>query len=127
MPEYRYSRDHAWVTLEQGKARVGISDFAQAELGEITFVELPRVGKQVNKDMPVCAMDSLKSSSEVYAPLSGTVAEVNLRLPDQANLINQDPRGEGWLFVLDMPEVGSSSEYDALMSEDEYRRYIEGV
>lgn len=124
MPEYRYSRDHAWVTMEQGKARVGISDFAQAELGEITFVELPPVGKQVNKDMPVCAMDSLKSSSEVYAPLSGTVAEVNLRLPDQANLINQDPRGEGWLFVL---EAGSSSEYDALMSEDEYRRYIEGV
>jgi glycine cleavage system H protein len=124
MPEYRYSRDHIWVSLQDGKVRVGISELAQAELGEVTFIELPLVGMQVKKDMPVCAMDSLKSSSEVYAPVSGTIAEVNLRLREEAGLINRDPLGEGWLFVLEME---SSSEYGALMSGEEYARYIEGI
>jgi glycine cleavage system H protein len=124
MAEYRYSRDHTWASLEQKTVRVGISDLAQAELGEITFVELPPVGKEVEKDTPVCAMDSLKSSSEVYAPVSGKVVEVNLRLPEQPGLINRDPKGNGWLFVL---EIESLAEYEALMSEEEYLRYIEGI
>ena len=124
MAEYRYSRDHTWATLAQNRVRVGISDLAQAELGEITFIELPAVGKQVEKDTPVCAMDSLKSSSEVYAPVSGKVVEVNLGLPEQPDLINRDPKGKGWLLVL---EVDSVTEYEALMSEEEYLRYIEGI
>jgi glycine cleavage system H protein len=124
MAEYRYSRDHTWATLEAGKVRVGISDLAQAELGEITFVELPPVGRRVDKDMPACAMDSLKSSSEVYAPVSGTIVEVNTSLSGEAGLINQDPRGAGWLFVM---EIDSDSEYRTLMSEEEYLRYIEGI
>ena len=124
MAEYRYSRDHTWASLEQKKVRVGISDLAQAELGEITFVELPAVGKGVEKDTPVCAMDSLKSSSEVYSPVSGKVVEVNPLLPEQPDLINRDPKGKGWLFVL---EIDSVSEYETLMSEEEYLRYIEGI
>lgn len=124
MPDYRYSRDHAWAILEQGRVRVGLSDLAQSELGEITFIELPPPGRRVEKDTPVCAMDSLKSSSEVYAPVGGTVAEVNLRLPEQANLINRDPLGEGWIFVL---KIDSTAEYETLMSEEEYLRYIAGV
>lgn len=124
MPDYRYSRDHAWAILEQGRVRVGLSDLAQSELGEITFIELPAPGRRVEKDTPVCAMDSLKSSSEVYAPVGGTVAEVNLRLPEQANLINRDPLGEGWIFVL---KIDSTAEYETLMSEEEYLRYIAGV
>lgn len=124
MPDYRYSRDHAWAILEQGRVRVGLSDLAQSELGEITFIELPAPGRRVEKDTPVCAMDSLKSSSEVYAPVGGTVAEVNLRLPEQANLINRDPLGEGWIFVL---KIESTAEYETLMSEEEYLRYIAGV
>jgi glycine cleavage system H protein len=124
VPDYRYSRDHAWAILEQGRVRVGLSDLAQSELGEITFIELPAPGRRVEKDTPVCAMDSLKSSSEVYAPVGGTVAEVNLRLPEQANLINRDPLGEGWIFVL---KIDSTAEYETLMSEEEYLRYIAGV
>ena len=123
MAAERYSRDHAWVRLEGRRARVGLTDFAQQELGEMAFVELPPLGKTVRTGEPVCAVDSLKSTSEVYAPVSGTILEVNTKLsPDGgARLVNSDPQGEGWLFVL---EPSDSAELDLLMSLEQYLAYV---
>jgi glycine cleavage system H protein len=122
---YRYTRDHAWVLVEGTRALVGISDFAQKELGDVAYVALPRVGQALKRGGVACTVDSLKSSSEIYAPLSGTVVEANpaLQRGDGALAINADPLGEGWLFAL---ELADPSELELLLSEAEYARYVEG-
>ncbi len=120
-----YSRDHAWVLTEGGRARVGISDFAQAELGDIAYVELPAAGLRVRRGDVACTVDSLTSSSEIYAPVSGTVVEANALLSAEENcrLVNSDPLGEGWLFVIEMSEPG---ELDSLLPEADYERLVRG-
>ncbi len=122
---YLYTRDHIWVLVTGTHARVGVSDFAQAELGEIAYVELPAAGTRVSRGDVVCTVDSLKSSSEIYAPVSGTVIEANPSLATEEGcaLINADPLGEGWIFGLEMSDP---SELGLLLSEKEYARYIEG-
>jgi glycine cleavage system H protein len=122
---HRYTKDHAWVLAEGTRARVGISDFAQKELGDVAYVALPRAGQALKRGEPACTVDSLKSSSEIYAPLSGTVVEANVALQrgDGARTINADPLGEGWLFAI---ELADPSELELLLSEAEYARYIEG-
>jgi glycine cleavage system H protein len=122
---YRYTRDHAWVLVEGTRARVGISDFAQKELGDVAYVALPRPGQALRKGEPACNVDSLKSSSEIYAPLSGPVVEANTALEkgEGARAVNADPLGAGWLFTM---EVADPSELDGLLSEAEYSRYVEG-
>jgi glycine cleavage system H protein len=122
---YLYTKDHAWVLVMGNIARVGLSDFAQKELGEIAYVELPEVGKKVLRGDVVCAVDSLKSSSEIYAPVSGTVREVNKNLSEEGGrgLINKDPLGEGWIFSLEMSDP---SECNLLLSDKDYRSYIQG-
>lgn len=124
MTELLYTRDHAWVLAEAGRARVGISEFAQEELGEVAFVQLPEVGRRVRQGEAVCSVDSLKSASEIYAPVSGTIVEVNGRLlrEDRVGDINQDPLGRGWLFVVQMSDPG---ELEGLLDQSQYRRYIE--
>lgn len=123
MPEIHYSRDHTWVREDGDRVRVGMSDFAQEELGEIAFVELPAEGRSVNRGEPVCSIDSLKSTSEIYAPISGTVAEVNRELAteEHCGLINSDPLGKGWLFALEPSDRG---ELGDLLSSSEYERYL---
>lgn len=123
MPEALYSRDHTWIRDEGSRFRVGISDFAQSELGEIAFVELPEEGLEVNQGDPVCSIDSLKSTSEIYAPISGTVVEVNhpVATEESCGLINSDPLGEGWLFAI---EPRNRQELDGLLSQSEYERYL---
>jgi glycine cleavage system H protein len=118
-----YSRDHQWALREGKHIRVGISDFAQQELGEIAYVELPPIGKVVSAGEAVCSIDSLKSSSEIYSPAGGTVVEVNniLRHEEQCAIINEDPLGKGWLFVL---ELKTMAELDGLLSLAEYQRFI---
>ena len=118
-----YSRDHQWALSEGKCIRVGISDFAQAELGEIAYIELPPIGKVVSAGEAVCSIDSLKSSSEIYSPAGGTVVEVNniLRHEEQCIIINEDPLGEGWLFVLELKTI---DELDDLLSFAEYQRFI---
>ena len=120
-----YTKDHTWVLAEGARARVGISDFAQAELGDIAYVELPVVGGRVSRGEVACTVDSLKSSSEIYSPVSGTVVESNAVLSSEKNcaLVNSDPLGKGWLFVIEMSEPG---ELDGLLPEPEYRKYVEG-
>ena len=122
MAEYLYSRDHQWALREGDRLRVGISDFAQKELGEIAFVELPPLGKNVKQGDPVCSIDSLKSTSEIYAPVSGTVVEVNRALESEqgATAINKDPLGEGWIFILQMADP---SQLGALMDPDSYTAF----
>lgn len=118
-----YTRDHVWVDIQGTRARAGLSAFAQEELGEIAYVELPAVGGVVRRGEPVCTIDSLKSSTEVYAPLSGTIVEVNGRLASDegCRLINSDPLGEGWIFSL---EMSSDAEKADLLSEKDYLEYL---
>jgi glycine cleavage system H protein len=122
---YLYTKDHAWVLVEGTKARVGISDFAQKELGDIAYVELPAVGKKMLRGDVACTVDSLKSSSEIYAPVSGTVIEVNTSLSEEGGcgLINKDPLGSGWIFSLEMSDP---SECNLLLSDKDYQSYIQG-
>jgi len=125
MPVYRYTKDHVWVLVEGTRARIGISDFAQKELGDIAYVALPRPGQVLTRGEVACSVDSLKSSSEIYAPLSGTVVEAHAALEkgEEARTINSDPLGQGWLFCV---ELSDPSEVELLLSETQYARYIEG-
>jgi glycine cleavage system H protein len=120
-----YTKDHTWVEAAGTRARVGISDFAQAELGDIAYVELPQRGARVLRGEVVCTVDSLKSSSEIYAPVSGVVADVNAVLSSEENctLVNRDPLGEGWLVVIEMQD---QEELNLLLSEEAYASYTRG-
>ena len=124
MAELYYSRDHAWVRVEGHGAVVGISEFARSELGEVSYVELPPPGKRLQRGEAACSIDSLKSASDVYAPVSGTVTEVNALLEDEKGcaLIDTDPLGKGWLFAL---TVDDPAELADLLSAEGYRRYLE--
>jgi len=124
MAEYLYSEDHEWVLRENDRVRVGISEFAQSELGEIAFVELPEVGMRVKRGEAVCSIDSLKSTSEIYAPVTGTVVQINEPLSDEkgCSIINTDPLGRGWLFILEMSDP---EELDELLPGEAYERYLE--
>ena len=121
-----YTKDHTWVEAEGLRARVGISDFAQSELGDIAYVELPSLGAQVQRGEVVCTVDSLKSSSEIYAPVSGVVADVNSLLGTEQNcaLVNRDPQGEGWLVLIEMQDT---EELKLLLAEEEYAAYTRGA
>jgi glycine cleavage system H protein len=121
-----YTKDHTWVDADGLRARVGISDFAQAELGDIAYVQLPVPGARVQRGEVVCTVDSLKSSSEVYAPVSGIIAEVNSLLDTEQNcaLVNRDPLGEGWLVVI---EMAGTEELELLLAEKEYDAYTRGA
>ena len=122
----RYTKDHSWVDIQGNRARVGLSDFAQSELGEIAYVQLPREGLAVARGDVVGTVDSLKSSSEIYAPVSGTVVEVNSELGSEKNasLVNRDPLGKGWLVVIEMNNPGEASD---LLAEEEYLAYTRGA
>ena len=120
-----YTKDHTWVLAEGTRARVGISDFAQKELGDIAYVELPHIGSRLRRGEVACTVDSLKSSSEIYAPVSGTVVEVNDSLCSEENcgLINREPLGGRWLVLLEMSDP---RELALLLPEKEYDSYIRG-
>jgi glycine cleavage system H protein len=118
----RYLETHEWVRLENGTARVGISDFAQDELGDVVFVELPSEGDTLSQEADFGVIESIKAVSDLYAPVSGTVAAVNDRLVDEPELVNEDPFGDGWMLEL---EDVDESELDGLLSPDAYRQQIE--
>ena len=120
----RYSREHEWVMVEGDSTGViGISDFAQNELGDVVFVEAPELGEKISKDDPFGAVESVKAVSDLYAPVSGTVIEVNDTLPETPELINEDPYGEGWIIKVSLSDV---DELDDLMNAEEYEEYCEG-
>ncbi len=119
--ELRYSKEHEWVKNEGEKVRIGISDFAQAELGDIVFVELPEVGDTITLDEPFGSVESVKTVSELYAPLSGTVVEVNGDLDDNPEYVNESPYEKAWMIVV---EPSDSSEIDNLMTVEQYEEML---
>jgi glycine cleavage system H protein len=119
--DYLYSRDHEWVRVEGDTCVLGITEYAQEELGEIVFVELPEVGQSFNATDEVGTIESVKAVAEVYTPVSGEVLEVNASLEDEPELVNDDPHGDGWLVKL---RVESKSELGELMGAEQYEEYI---
>src|SRR3954468_13293405 len=103
--DLRYSKDHEWARLEDGRVRIGITDYAQDALGDVVFVQIPDVGARVAAGDSFSEVESTKSVSDIYAPISGTVAEVNLELSDAPQRVNEDPYGEGWLVVIEADDV----------------------
>ncbi len=120
----KYTKEHEWVRLEGETAVIGISEYAQEQLGEIVFVELPDTGKQLDKGAEACVIESVKAASEVYAPASGEVTETNADLDAEPGKINEDATGEGWLFKITLSDPG---ELDDLMDEAAYKGYVEGL
>lgn len=117
-----YTEEHEWIGELNGHYVVGITDFAQSQLGDITYVELPDVGRSVEVAEEVAVVESVKAASDIYAPVSGKITEVNEALEDRPELINKDPLGEGWFFKLENVDV---IELDALMDVSAYRTYVE--
>jgi glycine cleavage system H protein len=121
--DLRYSEDHEWVRVEDGKARFGITDYAQDALGDVVFVQVPTVGSVVTRGASISEVESTKSVSDVYAPVSGTVVEANDALADAPQTINEDPYGEAWIAVV---ELSDPSELDQLLDAAAYRTLVEG-
>ena len=119
--ELRYSTDHEWVRVEESLVRIGITDFAQDALGDVVYVELPEVGVQVAQNASFAEVESTKSVSDIFAPVSGEIVEVNDALEDQPELVNEDPYGDGWICII---QVNSLDELDALMDADGYRAFV---
>ena len=115
-----FTKEHEWVRIEGGQATVGITDFAQGQLGDVVFVEVPAAGAQLRKGGEAAVVESVKAASDVYSPVSGTVTEGNQALVDDPSLVNSDPEGEGWFFKL---QVADNQELGELMSADQYRDY----
>ena len=121
--ELSYTKEHEWVRAEAGTARVGITDYAQDNLGDVVFVQLPEVGAVLEAGDVMGEIESTKSVSEIYAPVAGEVTEVNLALEDEPQLVNGDPYGEGWMVVLAPSDPGSVG---ALLDAEAYGALIEG-
>jgi glycine cleavage system H protein len=117
----KYSKEHEWVLVEGNIATIGITEFAQEELGDIVYVELPEVGEKIVKDDPFGAVESVKAVSDVYAPVSGTVLETNDVLADNPETINDDPYGDGWMIRV---ELSDQDDLKDLMDEVEYAEYV---
>lgn len=118
----RYLESHEWARQENGTVRVGISDFAQDELGDVVFVELPDTGDEVTVEEDFGVIESIKAVSDIYAPVSGTITAVNEALLDEPELVNEDPYGDGWMIEV---EVDDDSDLETLLSPDKYRDQIE--
>ena len=124
MSGLKYSKEHEWVRVEGDVGTVGISDYAQEQLGDVVYVELPEVGTTVAQNEEAAVVESVKAASEVYAPVSGEVVEVNQALEDDPALVNGDPTGEGWFLKL---RIGAPGELDGLMDEAAYAEYVSGL
>ena len=119
-----YTREHEWVRLEDGVAVCGISDYAQTQLGDVVFVELPEVGTHLAREAVAGVVESTKAANDVYAPVSGEVVAVNDRLEEEPNLVNESAEDQGWFFRLRLADEG---ELEELLDEDAYRAYVEEI
>ncbi|WP_243298905.1 glycine cleavage system protein GcvH [Bacillus litorisediminis] len=119
--DLRYTKEHEWVKLEGDKVRIGITDFAQSELGDIVFVELPEVGDEITANDPFGSVESVKTVSELYAPISGKVVEVNEELSDSPEFVNESPYEKAWMIVV---ELSNPSEVEELMTAEQYEEMI---
>lgn len=120
--ELKYTKTHEWVISRGGSAVVGITDFAQQELTDVVFVELPELGRQVEAGGECAVVESVKAASDIYSPLSGKIVKVNERLNDEPQLLNSDPYGDGWIVEIEPADL---SELDKLMTADQYQKTVE--
>ncbi|MDR4889461.1 glycine cleavage system protein GcvH [Bacillus timonensis] len=119
--DLRYSEEHEWVKVEGDKVRIGITDFAQSELGDIVFVELPEVGDEIQADEPFGSVESVKTVSELYAPISGKVVEINEDLDDSPEFVNESPYEKAWMIVI---EPANAGDVENLMTAEQYEEMI---
>jgi glycine cleavage system H protein len=122
MSTLRFTKDHEWVRLDGDLAVIGITDYAQSQLGDVVYVELPEIGRRVGQGNEAAVVESVKAASEVYAPVSGEVAEVNEALAADPAMVNADPMGDGWFLKL---RLDDPKELDGLMDEEAYKRLVE--
>ena len=120
--DLRYSEEHEWVSVDGEIATVGISDFAQQQLGDVVFVELPDVGRAVERGAEIAVVESVKAASEIYAPLSGEVVEINEALTNEPAKVNESPEGDGWFFKM---RLADAAEVDELMDAAAYKTFID--
>uniref|UniRef100_UPI003BACE54E glycine cleavage system protein GcvH n=1 Tax=Stappia sp. TaxID=1870903 RepID=UPI003BACE54E len=120
----RFTEDHEWITVDGDVATVGITDYAQSQLGDVVFVELPDVGRKLKKGDEAAVVESVKAASEVYAPLDGEVVEANDSLADEPGTVNEDPEGAAWFVKIRLSE---KSQLDSLMDEAAYKAHVEGL
>lgn len=120
----RYTREHEWVRVDGGIGTVGITGYAEGQLGDVVFVELPAAGKHLAKGEQAAVVESVKAASEIYSPIGGEVVEVNQDLEDRPGMVNEDAMGAGWFFTL---EIDDMEELDDLMDEAAYKEYIRGI
>ena len=125
VPEgYLYTRDHEWIKAEGNVITIGVTDYGQKKLREVVYVELPTVGQKVEEGEAIATLESVKASAEVYTPASGKVIEVNSKLVDSPELVNDDPYGDGWIAKIELEE---ERKFEDLMEPDEYRKYLEDL
>ncbi len=117
-----YTREHEWVRIEDGVAVCGITDYAQSQLGDVVYVELPEVGAEIARDGEAAVVESTKAASDVYAPVGGTVVGVNGRLEESPDLVNESAEDQGWFFRMEIDDEG---ELDELMDEEGYQAFVE--
>jgi glycine cleavage system H protein len=117
----RFTKDHEWLRLEGQTATIGITEHAQGQLGDLVFVELPKVGKELRQGEPAAVVESVKAAADVYAPISGTIIEINEAIVNEPEVVNSDPMGRGWFFKL---KVSDPSQFDALMDKESYQAML---
>jgi len=122
--EFRYTKDHEWIKVEGDEALVGITDFAQHQLGDIIFVELPEAGKELAVHQSLGVVESVKSVSDIFSPVAGKVVAVNEALAQAADLLNKDPHGQGWIVRL---KIKDKKELEGLMKAADYEKFLEGL
>ena len=119
-----YTRDHEWIKVEGNVITIGVTDYGQKKLREVVYVELPTIGQRVEEGEAIATLESVKASAEVYTPASGKVIEVNSKLVDSPELVNDDPYGDGWIAKIELEEERG---FEDLMEPDEYRKYLEDL
>ncbi|HDN59775.1 MAG TPA: glycine cleavage system protein GcvH [Candidatus Marinimicrobia bacterium] len=119
--DLKYTNDHEWVKVDGDTAIVGITDYAQSELGDIVYIELPEVGREVSKGDPAATIEAVKTVADVYSPLSGEVIEVNEKLKDATEIVNKDPYGDGWMFKI---RIKDKDELNELLTAEDYKKLI---
>jgi glycine cleavage system H protein len=124
MAELRFTKEHEWIRVEGDIGTVGISAYAQEQLGDVVYVEVPSVGKKVAKGGEAAVVESVKAASEIYAPVAGEITEGNAKLTAEPALVNSSPMGEGWFFKL---KIANKKELADLMDEDAYKKFVESV
>ena len=120
----KYTKEHEWISVEEGVVVVGITEYAQEQLGDIVYVELPQVGAKMTQGAEAAVVESVKAASEIYAPVGGEVTEVNQNLADNPGTVNTDAMGEGWFFKM---KIAGTGEVDGLMDGVDYQEYVESL